>query len=126
MAKLFRMKRPKVEANSKLERYKIEPQSSFFADDELCDFQNKNRENLLNLKGSKTFKDESARKHREVECLMKIHLRNIEKFLKEIQCERELDNRIEDEAIKFKFAALVMDHFFLVLTFTYSLVTFGV
>ena len=107
------MKRPKLDANSKLQRYKIESQSSLLDVDELCEFQSEDRE--LNLEGPKT----------EVECLMEIHLENIETILKEMQCERELDNEQEDEEEKFKFAALVMDRFFFLLAFTYSLVTFG-
>jgi len=49
---------------------------------------------------------------------------NIENILKETQRHQEMDELIEDEELKFKFAALVMDRFFFCLSLAYFIVVF--
>jgi hypothetical protein len=52
------------------------------------------------------------------------HAQNIERILKETQCEQDVDKMREEQELKFKFAAIVLDRFFLCVSSVYAVVTF--
>jgi hypothetical protein len=48
----------------------------------------------------------------------------IERERKETQCEQDVDKMREEQELKFKFAAIVLDRFFLCVSSVYAVVTF--
>jgi hypothetical protein len=53
------------------------------------------------------------------------HMQTIENILRETQNDKESDDELEEKALKFKFAALVLDRFFFCLSGAYFIVAFS-
>ena len=67
---------------------------------------------------------EFASREIEEDDIMVKHMQAIENFFRETQNVKESDDELEEQALKFKFAALVLDRFFFCLSGTYFIVAF--
>ena len=69
-------------------------------------------------------KEISVNKFQDKDEVLK-HVQNIENFLNEANYEQNEDRMREEQELKFKFAAIVLDRFFFFVAAIYAIVTFG-